>query len=79
MAEVKENTYRKELADYVKLAGQHLIDHADDIVADVPYISDFNIDISFDQDRGSIPEITVSTRMFPDYEKVQEIMEKYSN
>lgn len=52
------------------------MDNADAIVANVNYISYFNIDISFSQDRGSIPEITVSTSMFPDPKKLQEIFEK---
>lgn len=54
------------------------MDNADAIVAKVDYISDFNIDISFKQDCGSVPEITVSMSMFPDVSKVQEIMEKHN-
>lgn len=74
--EVNKRSYREELVDYAKLAAQTIMDNADAIVADVKYISDFNIDISFGQDRGSIPEITVSTSMFPDPKKLQEIFEK---
>lgn len=74
--EANKRPYREELVDYVKLAAQTIMDNADAIVANVEYISDFNIDISFSQDRGSIPEITVSTSMFPDPKKLQEIFEK---
>lgn len=74
--EANNRPYREELVDYVKLAAQTIMDNADAIVANVNYISDFNIDISFSQDRGSIPEITVSTSMFPDPKKLQEIFEK---
>lgn len=74
--EVNRRPYREELIDYVKLTAQTIMDNADAIVANVKYISDFNIDISFKQDCGSIPEITVSTSMFPDPKKLQEIFEK---
>lgn len=74
--EANNRSYREELVDYVKLAAQTIMDNADAIVANVNYISDFNIDISFSQDRGSIPEITVSTSMFPDPKKLQEIFDK---
>lgn len=74
--EANNRAYREELVDYVKLAAQTIMDNADAIVANVKWISDFNIDISFSQDRGSIPEITVSTSMFPDPKKLQEIFEK---
>lgn len=75
--EANKCPYREELVDYVKLAGQSIIDNADAIVAKVDYISNFNIDISFEQDCGSIPEITVSMSMYPDVSKVQEVMEKH--
>lgn len=75
--EVNNRTYREELVDYVKLAAQTIMDNADAIVAKVNYISDFNIDISFKQDCGSIPEITVSMSMYPDISKVHEVMEKH--
>lgn len=75
--EVNKCPYREELVDYVKLAAQTIMDNADAIVANIEYISDFNIDISFSQDCGSIPEITVSTSMRPDLHKLQEILDKY--
>lgn len=75
--ETDGHSYHDELVDYIKLAGQSIIDNADAIVAKVNYISDFRIDISFEQDCGSIPEITVSMSMYPDISKVQEVMEKH--
>ena len=74
--EANNRSYREELVDYVKLAAQTIMDNADAIVPNVKCISDFNIDISFSQDCDSIPEITVSTSMFPDQKKLQEIFEK---
>lgn len=75
--EVNKCPYREELIDYVKLAAQTIMDNADAIVANVDYVSDFNIDISFRQDCGSVPEITVSVSMLPDPHKIQEILEKH--
>lgn len=74
-----ENTYRDELVDYVKLVGEYIQEHAEELVQKVPYISDFTVSISFDQECASIPEITVSTSMYPDPKKIQDIRDKHYN
>lgn len=76
--EVKD-TYHDELVDYVKLVGEYIQEHAEALVQKVPFISDFNISISFDQECASIPEITVSTSMCPDPKKIQDIRDKHYN
>ena len=58
---VKKN-YIETLRQMIKDAGYELIEHADKMVdKDLEMISDFDINISFSQDMGSIPEITWST------------------
>ena len=59
---ITEQKYHDILRQMIKDAGQELIDIADQMVPEnLELISDFNIQISFDQEIGSIPEITWTT------------------
>lgn len=77
-SEVKD-TYHDELVDYVKLVGEYIQEHAEELVQKVPLISDFSISISFDQECASIPKITVSTSVYPDPNKIEFIRMKHYN
>lgn len=62
MIRKSEKPYPELLIDYIKDAGQELIDRAEEMVSkDTDLISDFWIDIRFEQDMLSIPEITWGT------------------
>lgn len=69
--------YRGLLSDYIKLVGQYLIDHSDELAPKMPFITDFSINITFPQDRGSIPEIETSAIGIPDPSKVYKIYDKH--
>lgn len=69
--------YHGLLSDYVKEVGQYLIDHADDLAPKVPLVTDFEINITFPQDCGSIPEIETSAIGIPDPQKVWDIYDKH--
>lgn len=79
MTSETDTSYRDELVDYVKLVGEYIQEHAEELVQKVPCISDFSISISFDQECASIPEITVSTSMYPNPNKIQDIRNKHYN
>ena len=54
--------YRDLLVEYIKAAGQELIDLAESMVdKDLKHISDFSISIDFKQEFGSVPEISWTT------------------
>ena len=69
--------YHGLLSDYIKLVGQYLIDHSDELAPKVPLITDFSININFPQDRGSIPEIETSAIGIPDPQKAWNIYDKH--
>ena len=52
--------YKETLTQCIKDAGQELIDRAPEMVHS-DAITDFNIHISFDQEFGSVPEISWTT------------------
>lgn len=76
--EVKD-TYHDELADYVKLVGEYIQEHAEELVQKVSGISSLTISATFDPKFASIPEITVSTSMYPDPKKIQDVRDKHYN
>ena len=68
--------YRERLTKFVKLAGQMVIDMADDIVGNSDSISDLNINITFNQDiMCSLPEVIITRSHVPKGKDVQLIFE----
>ena len=61
---MKSEDYRSYLVECVKAAGQMIIDMADDIVGKTDAMTNLALEVSFDQENRSIPEITI-TRMYP--------------
>lgn len=68
--------YHILLSDYIKLVGQYLIDHSNELTPKVPLVTDFGINITFPQEHGSIPEIETYTTSFPDPSKFYKIYDK---
>ena len=63
----QEKPYFETLRDYVRLAGEEIVNRSNEIVPEnVKGISDLNIYISFDQDCGSIPIIEWTIEVIPD-------------
>lgn len=77
MKTLKSMDYHGLLSDYIKLVGQYLIDHSDELAPKMPLITDFSMNITFPQDRASIPEIETSTISVPDPQKVWDIYDKH--
>lgn len=72
--------YREGLIESIKVAGQLMIDNAEDLAGNVDNMSRFDISISFDQERtGSIPELTITKSYFPPEEEVFSLMDIYRN
>ena len=58
---INKTPYHETLRQMIRDAGQELIDIADQMVPEnLEFISNFDIQISFDQEMGSVPEITWS-------------------
>lgn len=62
---MKKNEYAQLLVEYAKEVGKFLQEHAEDIVPDTDFITDFGIEITFDQEKAfSFPELTVRSGTF---------------
>ena len=73
---MKSEDYRSYLVECVKAAGQTIIDMAEDIVGNFDMITNLAIEVSFDQeDRASIPEITITRMHLPDRETLEHLLD----
>lgn len=54
---MKSEDYRSYLVECVKAAGQMIIDMADDIVGKTDAMTNLALEVSFDQENRSIPEM----------------------
>lgn len=74
--EVHKN-YKAALAESIKVAGQMIIDMAEDIAGNSDYISNLSISADFDPKMGSIPEITITRSHLPSVEKMEYLLDVY--
>ena len=72
---VKSEDYRSYLVECVKTAGNMIIDMAEDIVGETFPMTNLALEISFDQENQSIPEITITKMHIPDYETLDRLLD----
>ena len=75
--EVHKN-YKAALVDSIKVAGQMIIDMAEDAAGQSDYISGLNISANFDPELRNIPEITITRSHLPDQQKLEHIFDCYN-
>ena len=67
--------YRSYLVECVKTAGNMIIDMADDIVGETDAITNLALEVRFDNELRSIPEITITRMHLPDNETVDHLLD----
>ena len=67
--------YRSYLVECVKAAGNMIIDMADDIVGETDAITNLAIEVGFDQENQSIPEIAITRMHLPDHETLDHLLD----
>ena len=72
---MKCEDYRSYLVECVKTAGQMIIDMAEDIVGETFPMTNLALEISFDQENLSIPEITITKMHLPDNETLDRLLD----
>ena len=72
---MKSEDYRSYLVECVKAAGQMIIDMADDIVGKTDEMTNPALEVSFDQENRSIPEITITRMHLPDHETLDHLLD----
>lgn len=71
--------YREGLVESIKTAGRMLINNAEDLAGKVDDMSTFDISISFDQEVGSIPKLTITKSYYPPEEEVLSLYDIFRN
>lgn len=67
----QEKPYFETLRDYVRLAGEEIVNRTNEIVPDnIERVSDLSIHIYFDPNFGSIPTIDWTMSVIPDLHKL---------
>ena len=72
---MKSEDYRSYLVECVKAAGQMIINMADDIVGETDAMTNLALEVSFDQENRSIPEITITRMHLPDNETLDHLFD----
>ena len=72
---MKSEDYRSYLVECVKAAGQMIIDMADDIVGETDAMTNLALEVNFDQENRSIPEITITRTYLPDHETLEHLLD----
>ena len=78
MAEIATpKNFKAYLIESIKVAGQMMIDMAEDIAGCSDHISGLNVSIDFDPSMRSIPELSITRSHLPDYTQVERLMAIY--
>lgn len=72
---MKSEDYRSYLVECVKTAGHMIINMADDIVGETDVMTNLSLEVSFDQEKRSIPEITITRTYLPDHETLDHLLD----
>ena len=79
MAEISTpKNFKAYLIESIKVAGQMMIDMAEDIAGQNDYISGLSISADFDPELRNIPEITITRSHLPDQQKLEHILDCYN-
>ena len=72
---MESKDYRSYLVECVKTSGRMIIDMADDIVGETDAMTNLALEVSFDQENRSIPEITITRMYLPDHETLDHLLD----
>ena len=72
---MNSKNYRSYLVECVKTAGNMIIDMADDIVGETDKITNLALEVHFDNEMRSIPEITITRMHLPGNETLDHLLD----
>lgn len=72
---MESKDYRSYLVECVKTAGNMIIDMSDDIVGETDAMTNLSLEVNFDQEKRSIPEITITRMHLPDHETLDHLLD----
>ena len=69
--------FKERLIEAIKVAGEMLIENAEDIAGKTPHMYELNISINFPLDRTIAPEVTITRSHYPPRDKLERILGVY--
>lgn len=75
---MRTNNYKEGLIEAIKVAGQMMIDNAEDIAGKTELMSSLNISVEFDPEMRSIPEMTIRRSHLPSVENIDRIFDIFN-
>lgn len=69
--------FKKGLAECIRAGGHMMIENAEDIAGKMGFLTNLEISFTFDQDCGSIPEMTIKRSHMPNREQVDKIFNAF--
>ena len=69
--------FKEGLIEAIKVAGQMIIDNAEDIAGKTENMSCLDISVNFDPENGSIPELNIYRSHWPSREKLDHILDVF--
>ena len=75
---IKKENFKEGLIEAIKVAGQMIIDNAEDIAGKTEHMSYLDISVNFDPECGSIPELNIHRSHLPSYEQVTRLINTFN-
>lgn len=75
---MKTENFKEGLIEAIKVAGQMIIDNAEDIAGKTEYISRLGISVDFDPEMQSVPELTITRSHLPSRENLEHILDVFA-
>ena len=69
--------FKEGLIEAIKVAGQMIIDNAEDIAGKTEHMSYLDISVNFDPEFGSIPELNIYRTHLPTHEQLNRIQDVF--
>jgi hypothetical protein len=70
--------FKEGLIEAIKVAGQMIIDNAEDIAGKTEFMSYLDISVNFDPENGSIPELNIYRTHLPTHEQLEHINKAFN-
>lgn len=77
MAVELHKNFKAGLIESIKVAGQMIVNMAEDIAGKSDHISGLNVSVDFDPEFRNIPKITITRSHVPSTEKLEYLLDVY--
>ena len=74
---MKTKNFKEGLIEAIKVAGQMIIDNAEDIAGKTEFMSYLDISVNFDPEMNSIPELNIYRSHLPTHEQLNHILDTF--